>query len=468
MDSKAVRIRAKLRGLADERDAKLVVLDQGKEVTEHEKDKQEDVELLRVGRSENALDPERVRSAACIQSMLRQLSPRRELMQRQGASKNLLGDLHEHPSDADDRTCSDDTADDLPIRMMGRQRGGVVSPFTMRSARQARQFRVQQSHIHGEAAHRGGPGRGDMLALQPGNAEEAREDQTCRELKVESDGILRVAKDFELPRLLAPITASRASRQKAKVTELSSLEKWQHALNLAEDKDAQAHRHNQLTLGREQRGHVGPFAEVATYYFDLAHVKRRHIAGRILTFRVIVEDDELNDNTVLPGLMVSTVTEPIEVQPATQLVPYGYMWLGRGQFVRGAEGGKGARGGKTGVEAVVEIRPDDPDVIDVGERDDGSHGACAGMYYLGVFSASKIDGCAFKVGVSARACLSESGAAGEVAASYLGMAQVNVTCGGGCVVVVVGVVCVCVFVCVYLSVCQPVCQLAHDCSSTRH
>ena len=66
MDSKAVRIRAKLRGLADERDAKLVVLDQGKEVTEHEKDKQEDVELLRVGRSENALDPERVRSAACI------------------------------------------------------------------------------------------------------------------------------------------------------------------------------------------------------------------------------------------------------------------------------------------------------------------------------------------------------------------------------------------------------------------
>ena len=465
MDSKAVRIRAKLRGLADERDAKLVVLDQGKEVTEHEKDKQEDVELLRVGRSENALDPERVRSAACIQSMLRLLSPRRELMQRQGASKNLLGDLHQDP---DDRTCSDDTVNDLPTRMMGRQRGGVVSPFTMRSARQARQFRVQQSHIHGEAAHRGGPGRGDMLALQPGNAEEAREDQTCRELKVESDGILRVAKDFELPRLLAPITASRASRQKAKVTELSSLEKWQHALNLAEDKDAQAHRHNQLTLGREQRGHVGPFAEVATYYLDLAHVKRRHIAGRILTFRVIVEDDELNDNTVLPGLMVSTVTEPIEVQPATQLVPYGYMWLGRGQFVRGAEGGKGARGGKTGVEAVVEIRPDDPDVIDVGERDDGSHGACAGMYYLGVFSASKIDGCAFKVGVSARACLSESGAAGEVAASYLGMAQVNVTCGGGCVVVVVGVVCVCVFVCVYLSVCQPVCQLAHDCSSTRH
>jgi hypothetical protein len=107
--------------------------------------------------------------------------------------------------------------------------------------------------------------------------------------------------------------------------------------------------------------------------------------------------------------MISTHMEPIDVQPASTLCPYGYMWLCRGQvsFVtiiglfclyirslltytnltsgymwlfRGQRGGDSsawAEGGEEGAGggAVIDIHPNDPDVIDVKQMK-GNNSVC--------------------------------------------------------------------------------------------
>ena len=68
--------------------------------------------------------------------------------------------------------------------------------------------------------------------------------------------------------------------------------------------------------------------------------------------------------------------EPIDMQPASTLCPYGYMWLCRGQ--RGGDSNAGAEGGeeRAGGEAVIDIHPNDPDVIDVKQMKGNSVCAC--------------------------------------------------------------------------------------------
>jgi hypothetical protein len=46
--------------------------------------------------------------------------------------------------------------------------------------------------------------------------------------------------------------------------------------------------------------------------------------------------------------------------------------------------------------AVLEIHPDDPDIIDVSKVEGGSQSMGQGRYYVSVFTKSTIDACEFR------------------------------------------------------------------------
>ena len=56
-----------------------------------------------------------------------------------------------------------------------------------------------------------------------------------------------------------------------------------------------------------------------TFTLDLTKIKRFQIVGRTLRFSVVAAEED----TSLPSLMVSTCMDPIDVQPASTLCPYG-------------------------------------------------------------------------------------------------------------------------------------------------
>ena len=82
------------------------------------------------------------------------------------------------------------------------------------------------------------------------------------------------------------------------------------------------------------------------------------------------------------------------VQPASDICPYGYMWIAHGKrsMLQGAGGGGEICVGG----AVLDIHPDDPDIIDVKKVEGGSHAMGQGMYYVSVFTKSTIDACEFR------------------------------------------------------------------------
>lgn len=242
--------------------------------------------------------------------------------------------------------------------------------------------------------------------------EEAREAQTQEE-------ILQVSRSLEFPRLMRVLDRARAARARDAVRSMSAEHKWDYAFAAAEKKKT-CMMERQLKLGHPVTSKVGIYPEMQTFMLDLTSCRRYQIAGRSVRFDVTTVDD---DPSALPSLMVSTLMEPIDEQPASAICPYGYMWHAHGKRAMIADAA--TRGERCVGAAVVEIHPDDPDIIDVKGQAGNSHSFCQGKYFISVFTKSTIDACDFTLSVSAHTWVAENGAAELVTSSYVEMASMQ-------------------------------------------